>query len=360
MNAIAIREPSLPAARPAPRGVALRKSAAAFLLLVLVGAVGASSLYPSPASGLAEVPMADSIRVQIPMMSTGTHQNLVVAGASAQQRNAQIPGAAGALAAIEGFTEISPTSQQYGTALWCMTQAIYYEAANEPEAGKRAVAQVVLNRLRHPAYPNSVCGVVYEGANAPVCQFSFTCDGSLLRPPMARQWQESRRVAQAALNGQVAPEVGSATHYHADYVVPRWAFTLGKLEKVGTHIFYRFPGRAGAAGAFADRGNGSERNTSLAFASKRRNLDADEALLAEPESEYVPGLTVVPDVTDRHAAIDVGGRLDTTTGWQLNIPDPTHLNATYRSTVTVQANSDTAGPGQAEPTSQLEIVDSRP
>lgn len=356
MNAAAVSE------QP-PRtenGSGLRKSTAAFLVVVLMSAVGASSLYPVPATGLTKVPMTEAMRMRIPTMSTGTHQQLVVAGESAQQRNAQIPVSAGALAAIEGFTEISPTSRQYGTALRCLTQAIYYEAANEPEAGKRAVAQVVLNRLRHPAYPNSVCGVVYEGANAPVCQFSFTCDGSLLRPPMARQWQESRRVAQAALNGRVASEVGSATHYHADYVVPRWAFTLGKLDKVGTHIFYRFPGRAGAAGVFADRWNGSERIPSLDFARLRRNLEADEALLAEPEAEYVPGLTVVPDVTDRHAAIDVGGRLDTTTGWQLSIPDPTELSAGYRSTITVQAGSEPALAEQSEPTGQLEIAGSRP
>src|SRR3546814_8987348 len=94
---------------------------------------------------------------------------------------------------MDRFAVISTSSPQYASAHRCLTQAIYYEAANEPLKGKRAVAQVVLNRLRHPAYPNSVCGVVYEGVNDPVCQFSFTCDGSLLRQPMARQWNESRR-----------------------------------------------------------------------------------------------------------------------------------------------------------------------
>jgi hypothetical protein len=272
----------------------------------------------------------------------------VVTGESAQARNANIPMVAGALAEVGGFTDISPKSEQYGTALRCLTQAIYYEAANEPELGKRAVAQVVLNRLRHPAYPNSVCGVVYEGANARVCQFSFTCDGSLLRPPMARQWQDSRRVAQDALAGRVLPEVGSATHYHADYVVPRWAFTLGKLDKIGAHIFYRFPGRAGNVGVFSDRWSGIERIPALDLARLRHNLDADDALLAIPEIEYVRGLTVAPDVTDRHAPIDVGGRLDTTTGWQLNIPDPVQLSAGYRSTVTDQGVPASTLAGQPE------------
>lgn len=356
MSAVAISELAMPAEQAAVRGFGLRQGTAAFVALALVTAVGASSLYSTPATGLAKVPLTESMRMQIPTMSTGKHQQLVISGQSAQARNANIPVVAGAIADIAGFTEISPRSEQYGTALRCLTQAIYYEAANESEMGKRAVAQVVLNRLRHPAYPNSVCGVVYEGANAPVCQFSFTCDGSLLRPPMARQWQESRRVAQAALAGSVVPEVGSATHYHADYVVPRWAFTLGKLDKIGTHIFYRFPGRAGSSGVFTERWSGSERIPALDFDRLRRNLEAEDALLAEPEIEYVPGLTVVPDVTDRHAEVDVGGRLDTTTGWRLSIPDPNQLSASYRSAVGDQGVSASAVAGEANPAGQREIA----
>jgi spore germination cell wall hydrolase CwlJ-like protein len=351
VNAIAISLQSGPEAKVA-RGPRLRKGAAALVILALLAVAGATSLYPAPATGLTKVPMTENLRMQIPTMSTGAHQQLVVAGETAQARNANIPTVGGALADVGGFTEISPSSEQYGTALRCLTQAVYYEAANEPELGKRAVAQVVLNRLRHPAYPNSVCGVVYEGANARVCQFSFTCDGSLLRPPMARQWQDSRRVAQAALAGRVLPDVGSATHYHADYVVPRWAFTLGKLEKIGAHIFYRFPGRAGSAGVFSDHWSGTERIPALDFARLRRNLDADEAPLAGPETVYVPGLTVEPDVTDRHSAIDVGGRLDTTRGWQLNIADPVQLSASYRSTVTGQADSAPGLAGQTDPAEQ--------
>lgn len=356
MNAAAINQQTEPAAQVARHGLTLRKGTATFLVLALMTTAGASSLYPGPTPGQAKVPMTETLRMQIPTMSTGNLQQLVVTGESAQARNARIPVAAGTLAEIGGFTEISPKSEQYGTALRCLTQAIYYEAANEPDLGKRAVAQVVINRLRHPAYPNSVCGVVYEGANARVCQFSFTCDGSLLRPPMARQWQESRRVAQAALAGQVLPDVGSATHYHADYVVPRWAFTLGKIDKIGAHIFYRFPGRAGNGTVFSDRWSGSERIPALDFARLRRNLEVGDALLATPEIEYVRGLTVTPDVTDRHAPIDVGGRLDTTKGWQLRIPDPGQLSAGYRSTVSEQGVSAPGLSAQADVTGQPETA----
>ncbi|SKB96191.1 cell wall hydrolase [Sphingopyxis flava] len=318
----------------APRGS--QKIVMALLVLLLAGAAAGWLQYSAPADDRGEAPVSETLRLQIPTMSTGEHQNLVVAGETAQARNAAIPVTNEALVALAGFKDIPAGSAQHATALKCLTQAIYYEAANEPELGKRAVAQVVLNRLRHPAYPNSVCGVVYEGASAPVCQFSFTCDGALLRTPMARQWRESERVAREALAGASVPEVGSATHYHADYVLPRWAFTLGKIEKIGTHIFYRFPGRAGTAAAFRDRWNGSERIPALDLARLRQAM-LGELEGAAPDQAYVPGLTVAPDVKDRHAAADVGGRLDTTTSWRLTLPDPVQLSRSYHKAVSVQA-----------------------
>jgi len=307
-----------------------RSLLSALFAALLVGTLGASSL--RPASAAQQFRITAALRMQLPTMSTGKNQAFIVTGSSAQERNAMIPLAGGKLAEMAGFTAIDPDAPQYATALKCMTQAIYYEAANESVQGKRAVAQVVINRLKHPAYPNSVCGVVYEGANAPVCQFSFTCDGSLLRAPAARQWAESRRVAQAALAGSVMTEVGSATNYHADYVLPRWAFTLGKVTKIGAHIFYRLPGSIGNADVFADRWSGIERIPTLDFTRLRAALAAEDALVA-PEEQFVPGLTVVPDVKDRHSDADVGGRIDTTRAWRLEIPDPQQLSASYSSAV---------------------------
>ena len=137
------------------------------------------------------------------------------------------------------------------SALQCLTQAVYYEAGSEPEAGQRAVAQVVLNRTRHPAFPNSVCGVVYQGSELPTgCQFTFTCDGSLLRPPFSVAWDRARKVALAAMSGWVEQPVGLSTHYHATYVVPYWAAALDKVTLVGSHIFYSLPGRGGSIAAF--------------------------------------------------------------------------------------------------------------
>lgn len=315
----------------------LRKMAIAAVALALAGTLAAIFLVREPATAAPTVRLSSSMRSEIAVMSTGVQQDLLISGETAQLRNARIPFASEGIAGMRGFADIPAASPQYASALKCMTQAIYYEAANESELGKRAVAQVVLNRLRHPEYPNSVCGVVYEGATAPVCQFSFTCDGSLLRQPMARQWAQSRAVAEAALAGSVVPEVGSATHYHADYVLPRWAYSLGKLRQIGTHIFYRFPGRVGMPDVFSDRWSGREVIPAIDFGRLRAMLaGADEPVLAETEAEYVPGLAVVPDVKDRHAPNDVGGRLDPTTPWRLSIPDPTQLSANYRSAVSEQ------------------------
>jgi hypothetical protein len=142
------------------------------------------------------------------------------------------------------------TSLDQSRALQCLTTAIYYEAASEPDAGQRAVAQVVLNRVAHPAWPNTVCGVVYQGSERPGCQFSFACDGSLARKPMAVFWDRARRVAADALAGYVYAPVGLATHYHTSAVHPYWADSLNFLGTIGAHRFYRWQGAAGRPAAF--------------------------------------------------------------------------------------------------------------
>jgi spore germination cell wall hydrolase CwlJ-like protein len=136
-------------------------------------------------------------------------------------------------------------------ALECLTSAIYYEAGRETDAGQQAVAQVILNRVRHPAYPSSVCGVVFQGSTRPTgCQFTFTCDGSMASRPMASAWSRARKAAWAALNGAVYAPAGLSTHYHANYVLPYWASSLVKLHVEGPHIFYRWAGNWGRPGAF--------------------------------------------------------------------------------------------------------------
>jgi hypothetical protein len=182
----------------------------------------------------------------------------VVEAEDARRINALRPVSREPLARMPAFS-LSGAGDDPRRALDCLTQAVYYEAAREPELGQAAVAQVVLNRLRHPGYPKSVCGVVYQGsARTTGCQFTFTCDGSLGRAPEPALWSAANAVARRALSGHVVREVGSATHYHADYVAPYWAPTLVKLAQIGAHIFYRWTGPSGEARAFSGRYAGGE------------------------------------------------------------------------------------------------------
>ncbi len=127
----------------------------------------------------------------------------------------------------------------------CLSQAIYYEARGETQRGQVAVAEVVMNRVRSPYYPNSICGVVYQGSHrATGCQFTFTCDGSLNHRPRGRAWDRSQRVATAIMLGYTRPITQGATHYHTHAVNPIWNSGLVETTNVGSHVFYRFPNRS--------------------------------------------------------------------------------------------------------------------
>lgn len=135
----------------------------------------------------------------------------------------------------------------------CLTQAVYYEARGEGEGGMRAVAQVILNRVRHPAYPKTICNVVYQGAERRTgCQFSFTCSGVTGRRVESGAWKRARAVAEAALDGYVARNVGSSTHFHTLEVRPVWRHRMDHIVTVGNHAFYQFPGQGARIVAAAD------------------------------------------------------------------------------------------------------------
>lgn len=281
----------------------------------------------SAAANLAAIGPVDGISID-------DKAQIVVEGADAQVGNAAIPFIQAPLGQVQAFGINAAKAETYATALQCLTQAVYYEAAVEPLPGRRAVAQVVLNRVRHPAYPKSVCGVVYQGAQRRTgCQFSFTCDGALLRTPATRPWGEAREVARAALAGYVEPSVGTATFYHADYVLPKWAYELGKITQIGRHLFYRFNGSWGSAATFNGRYAGIEAIPALDLAALRERASEDGLALVEAAPVFVPGLTVAPDVTDRHAANDVGGRIDMTKTWRPSIPDPVSGGSRLKETV---------------------------
>lgn len=126
----------------------------------------------------------------------------------------------------------------------CLAEAIYFEAATEPLKGRAAVAQVILNRVRNPAYPDSICGVVYQNEDwRNRCQFSFACDHIRDVVTSPSHWKTAKEIALAVTAGKIwLDEVGSATHYHATYVRPNWGPTMIKVGRIGLHIFYRTHG----------------------------------------------------------------------------------------------------------------------
>lgn len=179
-------------------------------------------------------------------------------------------------------------------ALQCLTTAIYYEAASEPDAGQRAVAQVVLNRVRHPAFPSTICGVVFQGSDKSVCQFSFACDGALNRGvPSVSAWNRAARTAAAALSGGVFGPVGMATHYHTYAVTPAWNRSLVMTGVYGAHFFHRWKGYWGTPAAFTSAYHGNEPFPGpIKEANARANRDAaaDTTLLtaAPPAAALTP------------------------------------------------------------------------
>lgn len=134
-----------------------------------------------------------------------------------------------------------PKSAQSSREQLCLAEAIYFEARGEPYKGQEAVAQVVLNRVKNPAYPNTICKVVYQNRHMRnACQFSFACDGIPERVQKGRAWTQAQEIAAKAVEGKVnLSEVDASTHYHATYVRPRWAGTMKRLNRIGKHIFYK-------------------------------------------------------------------------------------------------------------------------
>lgn len=156
--------------------------------------------------------------------------------AQARASNARVPVVAARVRSAPYRFRGGPAER--AQAVDCLATSALYEVGDDPR-GQRAVIQVILNRARAPGFPRTICGVVYQGFDRTTgCQFSFTCDGSIKRRTKHLGWSAARRVASEALAGHVFTDVGRATHYHADWMVPYWRDTMTKVAKVDTHLFY--------------------------------------------------------------------------------------------------------------------------
>ena len=234
--------------------------AALVLLPVLLLALAGGHRAPSDEAGSAAT--GSTRPLEVPDLPAAADDTVVLSQLDAQ--DAQARNAAVAFASVGPGTALPfafrGSLEDQNRARDCLALAGMAEAGGG-DADQRAVMQVILNRVRHPAFAGTVCGVVFEGSQrATGCQFSFTCDGSLARRYSDAAWREARSRAEAMLGGATEASVGNATHFHADYVYPWWSDQLDKVAKVGPHIFFRWRGFWGTRNALSARYGGGEPN----------------------------------------------------------------------------------------------------
>lgn len=148
-------------------------------------------------------------------------------------------------ATIKALTKTQPIIRQLAKydmkEFNCLSEAVYYEARSETRSGQIGVAEVIQNRVASKHYPNSICGVVYQGAERRTgCQFSFACDGSNERLPKGKAWDRAKAIAKLSITGAAPELTNKATHYHTVWVNPHWADSLRFNGQIGVHKFYRF------------------------------------------------------------------------------------------------------------------------
>ncbi|HEU0044985.1 cell wall hydrolase [Sphingomonas sp.] len=232
-----------------PLQLVLAAIAAPAVLVPALLVLNAPTMPPAPRHRPAALPPQRIVpQAEVPPVEPVAYVALSLDAARAY--NAEVPYVSGPVPPARAY-RFAGSDTDRARATDCLAAALIYEAGDDTE-GQRPVAQVILNRLRHPAFPKTVCGVVFEGSERRTgCQFTFTCDGAITRwKPTEAGWARARTVAAAALNGFVSSPVGWATHYHTDWVVPYWQSSLDKIAKVGTHLFFRWTGWWGTGGAF--------------------------------------------------------------------------------------------------------------
>lgn len=291
--------PDRPPRAPALIGALLAITAAAALGVPLLIV---SQTSPPRAKPRLPRPMPHRVipRTQLPPVEPVAYAALSPADAVAY--NASIPFSTAPNPAARAF-RLPESGASLDRAVDCLAAAVLYEAGDDT-VGERAVAQVVINRVRHPAFPKSICGVVFEGAErATGCQFTFTCDGALLRHAFSEAaWTRARAVARAALSGAVYRPVGHATHYHTNWVVPYWSASLDKVSAVGTHLFFRWSGWWGTPPAFTRQVSSDEPVIAQLAALSAAHQPGPGAELALPGQAVLPGgagkLVALPDHPD--------------------------------------------------------------
>ncbi|MFD1788866.1 cell wall hydrolase [Sphingomonas floccifaciens] len=241
---------------PVPRWIAAVLALLALLAIAVPLAIVRTTPKLSPvAKAIAARPQRVVPKTEVPTVEPADYIDL--APQDARAFNATVPFSTDPNPAARPF-RLTGTPESQARALDCLAAAAIYEAGDDA-GGEKAVVQVVINRVRHPAFPKTVCGVVFQGAERRTgCQFTFTCDGAMMRAVNPAAWERARAVARMALNGTVDKRVGHATHYHTDWVVPYWSSSLDKIVAVDTHLFFRWSGWWGTPPAFRGTYGGVE------------------------------------------------------------------------------------------------------
>jgi hypothetical protein len=210
------------------------------------------------------------------------------------------------------------SNMDFDRAVDCLAATIFYEAGNEKLEGQMAVVQVVLNRARHPAYPRTVCGVVFQGHERRTgCQFSYTCDGSMLRQPSVIAWERFRGIATSMLRGAIYAPVGTATHYHTDWVLPAWSAKLEKIRAEQSHLFFRWAGVWGLPKAFRGVYAGGEQAYGklgiLSLAHRTPDFRMEDILQTIQQTPELAAETLSTDPLTPTTALPMPGEVPTAT-----------------------------------------------
>jgi spore germination cell wall hydrolase CwlJ-like protein len=295
--------PVLEVVRHSPRALAIAGGLGILLVAALLLAWHTHHLSPRPTSARDIAKLERLPARPEDIEAHGALARSTLKPDDARRRNAEVPFSTTAFAIAKPFLFDGSDTDRL-QALGCLATAVLYEAGDDAK-GQAAVAQVILNRVRHAAFPSTICGVVYQGSQRTTgCQFTFTCDGSLRRQMSQVAWGRARDVARRALGGAVDTDVGLATHYHTDWVYPYWSPELNKLARVGTHLFFGWPGSWGGPSAFRRIYHGNEAVIATPALSVDNTLTqgaADEFAgmprlpgLPVPPVQLTPGLSKVP------------------------------------------------------------------
>ncbi|MGH6614051.1 cell wall hydrolase [Sphingomonas sp.] len=290
--------------RPARPGVVLRL----LLAMLAVAAIAVPALIVTfappirPYRHIVVPPQRIVPQAELPPVEPLKYQDLPPE--DARSFNGTIPYSTAPNPAARPFA-LAGTDEDKARAIDCMAAAVLYEAGDDT-LGQRSVAQVIINRTRHPAFPKTICGVVFQGSERSTgCQFTFTCDGALVRHRWSDvAWKRARETATLALTGSVFKPVGYSTHYHTDWVVPYWSSSLDKVTKVRTHLFFRWTGWWGTPPAFGRRVLSSEPVIAKLAAlsdSHRMGAALEEAAAATIEGATLAGTLPPPIVTDTNS-----------------------------------------------------------